>query len=221
MVLWQPKKKKRTINFICHHLFMFLSLSDPTVSVPIYLLLLNLLFIFPLRCPHALHCLTWSSSHSTIKSCYHQGDFSTLGTAAGSRLCLAPRSFPSWPHYYCEKPMQKSVWLLGRLHLWYQHLQLNYWADIFLLLLFNGWYFVLDKLFWDKCTRITLYMQYYFHVFLFISYREVYCLLVFILWSLFTSYLSEMEFTCMGSSFCVMNITKNLRQTCQCFVTQN
>lgn len=109
---------------------MLFSFSDPTDSVPVYLLLLNLLFIFLLCCPHSLHCLTWSSPPSTIKSCCHQGDFSILGTTAGSRLCLAPHSFPSWLHYCCEKPMHKLVWLLGRLHLWYQHLQVNYWADI-------------------------------------------------------------------------------------------
>lgn len=106
---------------------MLLSLSDPTVSVPTYLFLLNLLFIFLLCCPHSLHCLTWSSPHSTIKSCCHQGDFSTR---AGRRLCLSPHSSPSCPHDCCEKPMHKSVWLLGRLHLWYQHLQEDYWAAI-------------------------------------------------------------------------------------------
>lgn len=141
---------------------MFLSLSDPTVSVPIYLLLLNLFFIFPLCCPHSLHCLTWSSPHSTIKSCCPQGDFSTLGTTAGPRLCLAPRSFPSWPHRCCEKLMQ------GRWHLWHQHLQVNDWIElIFLLLLLHGWYFVLDKLFWDECACVILYIQYYFHMFSF------------------------------------------------------
>lgn len=69
----------------------------------------------------------------------------------------------------------------------------------------------------------TVYTVLFSHVF-FLSLKfisEVYCLLVFILGSLLTSYLSKMEFTCMGSSFCVMNITKNHRQTCQCFVTQN
>lgn len=215
------KWKRGTTNFICHHLFMLFSFSDPTDSVPVYLLLLNLLFIFLLCCPHSLHCLTWSSPLSTIKSCCHQGDFSILGTTAGSRLCLAPHSFPNWLHYCCEKPMHKLIWLLGRLHLWYQHLQVNYWADIspsvISCMIFCvgpavlGW---LD-MHYIVCTALFL------HVFPFIPYHEVYCLLRFIPWSLLTSYLSEMEFTCMGSGFRAMNITKNHRQTCQCFVTQN
>lgn len=87
-------------------------------------------------------------------------------------------------------------------------------------------YFMDDILCWTRCLGMSVHVWYciyniIFTCFPFISYHEVYCLLVFILWSLLTRYLSEMEFTWTGSGFCVMNITKNHRQTCQCFVTQN
>lgn len=87
-------------------------------------------------------------------------------------------------------------------------------------------YFMDDILCWTSCSGMSVYVLHctesiLFMCFPFISYQEVYCLLVFILWFLLTSYLSEMEFTWMGSAFHVMNITKNDTQTCQCFVTQN
>lgn len=128
---------------------MLFSFSDPTDSVPVYLLLLNLLFIFLLCCPHSLHCLTWSSPLSTIKSCCHQGDFSILGTTAGSRLCLAPHSFPNWLHYCCEKPMHKLVWLLRRLHL------LPALASKLLSWYFSFCYFMYDILCWTSCSGVT------------------------------------------------------------------
>lgn len=192
----------------------------PTVSVPIYLLLLNLLFIFPLCCPHYFHCLTWSSPHSTIKSCCHHGDFSTLGTRAGCRLRLAPHSFPSWP-YYCGKA-KAEVSLAPR-----EITPLVPALATELLSCYSSFSYLTDDILcWTSCSGMSVHVLHciysiIFTCFPFISYHEVYCLLVFILWPLITSYLSEMEFTCTRSGFCVMNITQNLRQTCQSFVTQN
>lgn len=111
---------------------MLSSLNDPTVSLPICLLLLNLPSSFPLCYSplSSLFNLTFPEAALIPQIKSLQCDFSALRTPPGPRLCSAPYSFPNSLHHFFEKLDAKLGWLLRRLHFCYWRLQVNNWADI-------------------------------------------------------------------------------------------